>query len=145
MADPLAVRPSAGAPEHHLESDSAKVDPAFGLPSRYPGCPLPDYQRWRILPRLVRTDDLDLREPVFAVAGPADLAATLAIVGRLKLALDRAEKRRLARHWSYPGTPHEALRQAHTAERWIQGEQEAALGGIRFASKSEKTAAHRSG
>lgn len=127
MGDPLASGPTAG-PECRVGADNSKAAPAIDPAALYPGCPLPDYQRWRILPRLVRTDDLDLREPLFASAGPADLAATLAIVGRLRLALERAERRRLARHWAYAGTPHEALRQAHTAERWIQGEQEVAMG-----------------
>lgn len=112
-----------------LTSSPAADPPADGGGpiSFYRGCPVARYQRWRFLPRLIRVDDLDLREPVFSFVEAADLAATAAILARLRLALDRAARRRLSACPVCSAIPQEGLRRAHEAERWILDVQERRL------------------
>ena len=82
------------------------------------------YQRWRCLPRLIRTDDLDIAEPDTQVAtARADLDRTSRIIERLESALLREGRLRRRSAWQYDGNRHLGLTQALAREEEIYGRQ----------------------
>lgn len=85
----------------------------------YDGCPVPQYQRWRCLPRVISTDNLDMREPIFSMVETKDYLATDLIVRRLQNTLERHVHRRHAKHWAYNHLSEFACSRTLTAEKWI--------------------------
>ena len=82
------------------------------------------YQRWRCLPRLIRTDDLDIAEPdASCETVRADLDRTSRIIERLESALLREGRLRGRGAWQYDGNRHLGLAQALAREEEIYGRQ----------------------